>query len=113
MSLNAYDKRVIVINYVREFGYRQVEISKATQIPLYTITQMLHCDDWEPDDEVLTKVMLFLETGRQQTNKHVFCNGSGCQALKAYLAEKDHLIETQNETIKMLRDKIKTLSKSG
>lgn len=111
MGLSIVDKKEIILKYVRELGYRPVEISKGTGIPFYTINQMLQCEDWVIDEPVLNEVLHYLETGKSERGKHVFCTGSGCEALRAYIAEKDHLIKTQDDTIRMLREKIRALSK--
>ena len=112
MSLSAADKKEVIRKYAKELGYRAIEISKGTGLPFFTITQILNCDDCDEDEAVLSKIMQFLECGKSQTVKHVFCTGSGCEAMKACIAEKNHLIQMQDETIKMLREKIKNLSNS-
>lgn len=107
MGLSAADKREIVIRYVREFGYRAIQVIKGAGVPFFTITQMLTCEDWEPDHEALTKVISFLEGKKNRTDKSGSCCGKGCDVLRACTIEKDHLIRSLEENIALLKEKVR------
>lgn len=113
MSLSATDKRDIILNYIKELNIRPIEISRGTGEHLFTVTQMIRCEDWPINEVVLDNVLTFLETGKPAVAKPVCCTGSadGCATIRQCLADKDHLLATQEETIKMLRDELARVTK--
>lgn len=109
MGLNTSDKRDIVINYVKELGFRPAEVSRNTGIPVYTINQMLECEDWFIDEEVLNKILAFLEGRKAAFKKPSSCINTGCDALRKCLDDKEQLVAILKETVARLREENKML----
>lgn len=111
--MKAKDKREIILHYIKALNIRPIEISRGTGEHFFTITRMIQCGDWPINEVVLDNVLTFLETGKPAADKKVCCTGSGdgCATIRQCMADKDHLLATQEETIKMLRDELARVTK--